>query len=138
MATWAGESRAARDTATVLALVGRRPLAVIARRTHRTIKGLRRFMDRQGIAYSRDCGYITAQCLATEFVARTPQQVSSLCRSGAIPALRAHPRTAGATRGWWLIDLDLVPALQDRYGARGARVNWDRSTRRHCSEAGPR
>lgn len=124
-ATRAQRERVERDREAVLALLPRCRLETIARRVGRTPEGLRAFLARERIAYTRDCGYLTPGELSREYVALTAQRITALCRSGAIRARRGQPRTRGARRGHWLIAIDLVPALQDRYGARGARVRWD-------------
>jgi hypothetical protein len=124
--------RLARDVEIVASGLGTVSVAALARRTGRTPTGVRKFIARQRLAPTRDAGYITAQALAREFVALSPQSVTAKCRSGAIPARRNTTHTApGSERrrgrrghGWWLISLDLVPALQARYGARTTLARW--------------
>jgi len=128
----ARRGRMARDVETINDILGRRTVAQIARRIGRSPGATRSLIGRHGLYPTQAAGYVTAQTLAREFVALSPQRVSALCRNGAIPARRnmTHVRdgvcgtSGGRERGWWLISLDHVPDLQARYGARGEPVRW--------------
>lgn len=136
--TRAQHERLTRDIEIVAAGLGTVGLAALARRTGRTPAGVRKLLERQHLAPTRDGGYITAATLAREYVALSPQAVAAKCRAGEIPARRnathtcvASERRHGARNtGWWLIDIDHIPMLQARYGARGEPVRWRPGIRR--------
>lgn len=130
--TRAQAERLARDVEIVSSGLGRLSVATLARRTGRTPTGIRKMIVRQRLAPTRDAGYVTAGILSREYVALSPQAITAKCRSGEIAArrntthtfARSERRRGRRNTGWWLISLDLVPALQARYGARGEAVRW--------------